>query len=53
VQVNVIYADFNDNAIAASFIKNYKQVKISVVGKWVLITNIHASVIERRCIEAK
>ena len=39
--------------IAASFIKNYKLLKNSVTHSGVLITNIHASVIERGHIEAK
>ena len=53
MEVNAIKADFNDNTIAASFIKNYKLLKYSVTQSGVLITNIHASVIERSCIEAK
>jgi len=46
-------ADFPNGFIAASFIKNYNQLKISVIHEWVLITNIHASVTEHRGIEAK
>lgn len=52
-QVKYINADYNNNHIAASFIKNYKQLNISVKAKWVLITNIHASVIEHGGSEAK
>ena len=53
VEVKAINADFTDHTIAASLIKNYKLLKNSVTQNGVLITNIHASVIERRCIEAK
>jgi len=53
VEVKAINADFNDYTIAASFIKNYKLLKNSVIHGGVLITNIHASVIEHRPIEAK
>ena len=53
VEVNPINADFNGHTIAASFIKNYKLLKNSVTHSRVLITNIHASVIEHRQIEAK
>ena len=53
MEVNPINADFDDHTIAASFIKNYKLLKNSVTDWQVLITNIHASVIERRSIEAK
>ena len=48
-----INADFYDCISAASFIKNYKLLKNSVTDYRVLITNIHASVIESSCIEAK
>jgi hypothetical protein len=51
--VKAINADFNGCSIAASFIKNYKLLKNSVTHRGVLITNIHASVIEHRHIEAK
>jgi len=51
--VKAIDADFNNNPIAASLIKNYNALKNSVTHRGVLITNIHASVIERRHIEAK
>jgi hypothetical protein len=53
VEVKAINADFNEYRIAASFIKNYKLLKNSVTHSGVLITNIHASVIEHRHIEAK
>jgi hypothetical protein len=51
--VKYINADFTNVLTAASFIKNYNPLKISVFNGWVLITNIHASVIEQRSIEAK
>jgi len=51
--VSTLNADFNNSEIAASFIKNYKQLKILVAAQPVLITNIHASVIERWWVEAK
>ena len=53
MEVKAINADFNDYTIAASFIKNYKLLKNSVTHSGVLITNIHASVIEHRYVEAK
>jgi hypothetical protein len=53
VGVNAINADFDGCTIAASFIKNYKLLKNSVTHSGVLITNIHASVIEQTHIEAK
>ena len=48
-----IDADFYDSCIAASLIKNYNQLKISVAVRSVLITNIHVSVIELGGIETK
>ncbi|HEY5774269.1 MAG TPA: hypothetical protein VIS75_16640 [Chitinophagaceae bacterium] len=53
MEANPINADFDDHTIAASFIKNYKLLKNSVTHGGVLITNIHASVIEHIHIEAK
>ena len=53
VEVKTINADFNVYSIAASFIKNYKLLKNSVIHSGVLITNIHALVIEQRVPEAK
>ena len=53
VEVNPINADFNGYTIAASLIKNYKVLKNSVTHRRLLITNIHASVIQHRHIEAK
>ena len=48
-----IIADFNTCRIAASFIKNYTELRFPVFPLSVLITNIHASVTERLCHEAK
>ena len=53
VEVKTINADFNVYSIAASFIKNYKLLKNSVIHSGVLITNIHALVIDQRVLEAK
>ena len=50
---DAINADFDGYTIAASLIKNYKLLKNSVTDRRLLITNIHASVIEHRPIEAK
>ena len=53
MEVKAINADFDVYSIAASFIKNYNLLKNSVTHSGVLITNIHASVIECSGIEAK
>jgi len=53
VEADAINADFDGYTIAASLIKNYKLLKNSVTYRGLLITNIHASVIEHRHVEAK